>query len=91
MQELLRCDANGNVVDRVKLGGWTRGVTTDQTSVYVGVSAHLLLGKCGTARIVKLDRLILARLDEWELPCPKLFAICWIDPSLVGAVRNRAI
>jgi hypothetical protein len=88
-KELLRCGEDGTVVDRVSLGGWTRGLAVGAKEIYVGVSAHRLLAQEGQARIVALDRDSLTPTREWCLPCPEVFALCWVDP-LVAAALGRA-
>lgn len=79
-KELLRCSADGSVIDRIELAGWTRGLAVGAKKIYVGVSAHRLLAQEGQAKVVELDRESLMLTREWQLPCPEVFALCWVDP-----------
>jgi hypothetical protein len=89
--ELWRCAPDGAVLARHALGGWTRGLTYDAEHVYVGVSAHRLLGLEGTAAVAVLDRATLCERARWALPCREVFALVFAPASLVAAQRSSAI
>lgn len=84
---VVRFDRDGTELERVELGGWTRGLAWDANSLYVGVSAHRMLGDEGRARVVRLDRRHLEPVDEWELPCPEVFALSWVTPEVAAGYR----
>ena len=81
---VVRFDRDGTELGRAELGGWTRGLAWDANSLYVGVSAHRMLGDEGRARVVRLDRKHLEPVDEWELPCPEVFALSWVTPEVAA-------
>jgi acetolactate synthase I/II/III large subunit len=87
-RELLRLAEDGRVVRRVPLGGWTRGLAVDEHRVYVGVSAHRLLGAEGRARVVALDRATFRELRSWALPCREVFSLALTPPPLVAGLRT---
>ncbi len=84
--ELLRCDETGVIVERQPIGGWTRGLAYDETRVYVGVSAHRLLGLQGTAMVAVCDRKTLQEVDRWTLPCREVFSLAFVPTQLVDAL-----
>jgi Domain of unknown function (DUF4915) len=85
---LLRLAPDGSARQRVALGGWTRGLAVDAEHVYVGVSAHRLLGAEGRARVVALDRATLSEQHTWTLPCREAFSLALLPPALVGGLRT---
>jgi len=87
-RELLRLAPDGRVLQRVALGGWTRGLAYDDEHVYVGVSAHRLLGGEGRARVAVLERETLRELRSWTLPCRDVFALVHAPPELVAGLRT---
>lgn len=83
---LLRMDQDWEPAGRAELGGWTRGLAWDESSIYVGVSAHRMLCDSGKARVVRLDRETLEPMEDWILPCEEVFSLVWIDPRLADQV-----
>jgi hypothetical protein len=87
-RELLRLAADGTVAERVELDGWTRGLAVDERHVYVGVSAHRLLGAEGRARVVALERATLREAGCWTLPCREVFSLVLLAPRLLAGLRT---
>lgn len=87
-QRLLWLAADGRVVRERALGGWTRGLAVDDTSIYVGVSAHRLLGADGRARVVELDRASWRERRSWALPCREVFSLAIAPAALVAGLRT---
>ncbi len=56
-----------------QLDGWTRGLAMSADRIFVGESAHRLLGSNATATIAVVDRQTFAVLDRWVLPVPEIF------------------
>ena len=88
---VVRFDTGGEEIARVDLDGWTRGVAWDSESLFVGVSAHRMLGDDGRARVARLDRRSLEKRGEWELPCPEVFALSWAAPDVVAGYEMSAL
>ena len=80
---VVKFSSEGEEIGRLELGGWTRGLAADESSLFVGVSAHRLVGQEGKARVVHIDRSTFATLGEWELPCPEVFALTWVHSELL--------
>lgn len=87
--ELLRLSRAGAVLQRVDLGGWTRGLTFDGEHLYVGVSAPRHQGLDGTASVRRLKRSTLEEDRRWELPsCSDVFSLVWCRRALAEGVRT---
>jgi hypothetical protein len=74
---------DGRAVDRVALGGWTRGLHVDGDRLLVGVSAPPLERSDRFAEVVALDRATLQPCGRWTLPCRQVFALAEASPALL--------
>lgn len=74
---------DGRPVDRVALGGWTRGLHVDEDRLLVGVSAPPLERSDLFAEVVALDRATRQPCERWTLPCRQVFALADASPALL--------
>lgn len=86
---LLRLDASGTVVQRVHVGGWTRGLALIGDAVLVGTSIHRLSsGPNDTAAVVVLDRSTLQERERIPLPTTDVYDVVVAPLALAAAVQR---
>lgn len=87
---LLRLDGpSGRVVQRVHVGGWTRGLAVVDDAVLVGTSIHRLSSGPGdTAAVVVLDRATLQERERIALPTTDVYDVVVAPLALAAAVQR---
>jgi hypothetical protein len=84
----LHVSAEGVVLRRADLGGWTRGLAIDDDHLYVGISVRGdRTGHAGASAVAKLDRATFTEVERWPFPNREIFALAWASPELVEGVR----
>jgi acetolactate synthase I/II/III large subunit len=88
-QELLLIAADGRTVRRrLKLNGWTRGLTITDDLVFVGESANRLGSTAGaTATVAVVSRDTWEVLGRLELPAREIYDIVLVDRDLIEGIR----
>jgi len=76
------------VVERVPLGGWTRGAVVAEDRVYVGVSARREEDPDGRASIAVLDRTTLAEVARMSVPAREIYALTAVPVPLVAGLER---
>ncbi len=87
--EFLRVGPNGEVADRVDLGGWTRGVALHGDHWFVGVTPVRDSDR-SSAWIAVVDRERFEQVDEIDTPSTNIFALAVVDGPLLGGLRLNA-
>jgi uncharacterized protein DUF4915 len=88
-QALVVLDEAGRTeVERIALGGWTRGVAVTDGHVYVGVSARRHEQGGGMASVAVLDRRTLREIARVALPCREVYALALVPAPLVDGLRR---
>lgn len=87
--ELLRIDpGSGQVVNRVALQGWTRGLAATDDALFVGESVNRTdSDDAGTASIAVLDRRTLKLLGRHALPCREVYDLVMVPRNLVQGIK----
>ncbi len=88
--EILQIDpGTGEVLRRLELRAWTRGVAIGDDVLFVGESAHRHKADASaTASIAVICRKTWAVLDRVYLPCREVYDLVLARPSLVDGVRR---
>lgn len=79
---------DGRVVERVDLGGWTRGAAVVGDWVYVGVSARRQKDASGRAAVVVLNRATLAEVARVPVPAREVYALAATPAPLVEGLER---
>jgi hypothetical protein len=88
-QAFVVLDEAGRELDRVQLGGWTRGVAITDDRIYVGISARRHEAESGTASVAVLDRRTLREVAERiVLPSREVYAVVLVPSPLVEGMRR---
>ena len=87
-QAFVVLDADGTVLVRVALGGWTRGVAVTADRLFVGVSARRDEAGGRTASVAVLDRSTLREVDRLPLPSREVYAVAVVPTPLVDGLRQ---
>lgn len=75
----------------IKLGGFTRGFTYDESYLYVGVSADRKSTVQGSgAKIVVLDRRTLEPVDAISIGMPEIYDIIFVSDGFVSNLKENA-
>src|SRR4051812_28455251 len=78
-QAFVVLDRDGGELERVALGGWTRGVAVTEGRIYVGVSARRTEAQAGTATVAILDRGTLREVAApIVLPSREIYALALV-------------
>ena len=87
--EVVQLDAEGEVVRRVELGGWTRGIAVSDDLVFVGVSAARYGGNAPeTANVAVLSRTTWDVVGRFLLPCREVYDVVLVPTPLVEGLRR---
>jgi Domain of unknown function (DUF4915) len=86
-ESFVRRDRAGAEVQRVELGGYTRGVAFVGDRILVGVSARRE-HPSSDAYVAVLDRSTLAVLDRIPLPCSEIYEVVSVPAHLAAGVRR---
>src|SRR4051794_34988935 len=88
-QAFVVLDASGREIERVQLGGWTRGGAITEDRLYVGISARRHEAGSGTASVAVLDRRSLREVAERiVLPSREVYAVALVPSALVEGLRR---
>jgi hypothetical protein len=87
-QTFVVLDDDGRVLERVALGGWTRGVAVSADRVYVGISARRGEAAGETASVAVLDRATLREIDRVSLPCREVYEVAVVPAPLLGGLER---
>jgi hypothetical protein len=88
-QAFVVLDDAGNELERVQLGGWTRGVAITDDRIYVGISARRHEQESGTASVAVLDRRTAREVAERiVLPSREVYAVVLVPSPLVEGMRR---
>jgi len=89
-KELLAVDAaDGRIVRRVELQGWTRGLEVGEDVLYVGESANRAEPSPEQlASLVLIDRRTWHVVDRVPLPCQEVFDVIRVPKAFAEAVRR---
>jgi acetolactate synthase-1/2/3 large subunit len=88
--ELIRMDPrSGQIVDRVALQGWTRGLAATDDTLFVGESANRTNGDgMGTASIAVVDRRSLTVIGRHALPCREVYDLTVVPENMVQGMKT---
>ena len=89
-KELLAADAaDGRIVRRLELEGWTRGLEVGDDVLYVGESANRAEPSAEQlASLVLIDRRTWDVVDRVPLPCQEVFDVIRVPQPIAEAVRR---
>lgn len=87
--EVLRIEKeSGDVLERVQLEGWTRGLTWCDDFVFVGESQYRHVPKESTATIAVIDRRTLELVKRFHVPCEEVGDVIVVPAALAEGVRR---
>lgn len=89
LNELTAYDTRGNVLQRGRLGGYTRGIAFDDRYIYVGESSsrHMNRGDARESRITILDRSDWSVVDSYVVDVAEIYDVRLVPKTLVDGAR----